>query len=370
MTEACSGGHLSIAEILLHHDSNGLLEITDESGWTPLVFASHAGRVNVVRFLLEHGANVHAVATDGRTALMVACQSGIGLEIVRQLLAAGSDLEARDRTQATALHKAAIHGVVDVLRELILHHKANLFAVDEDGNTPFDVACSRKISEVVNPMLEIYGSKLTKEYGPLASHALLITAKYSFSETRPFHPPLYPLQIRLPLGMPPLEHLRTLLQTLDTESIRNRDDSGKLPIHIACQTNAPVEILAMLVEQDPTSLQIADSSGNLPLHECCSGSVDYSSMRYLVNQGGVGTLAARNHQGALPLHVLCGSTNPSWRTVQYLIQSFPGSVSTRTHSGMAAATDSSGSTSSTLSVVCELVRAGPDVLIVPLRVRI
>jgi hypothetical protein len=172
---------------------------------------------------------------------MVACQSGIGLEIVRQLLAAGSDLEARDRSQETALHKAAIHGVVDVLRELILHHKANLFAVDEDGNTPFDVACSRKISEVVNPMLEIYGSKLTKEYGPLASHALLITAKYSFSETRPFHPPLYPLQIRLPLGMPPLEHLRTLMQTLDTESIRNRDDSGKLPIHIACQTNAPVD---------------------------------------------------------------------------------------------------------------------------------
>ena len=136
-----------------------------------------------------------------------------------------------------------------------------------------------------------------------------------------------------------------------------------------------VEILAMLVEQDPTSLQIADSSGNLPLHECCSGSVDYSSMRYLVNQGGVGTLAARNHQGALPLHVLCGSTNPSWRTVQYLIQSFPGSVSMRTHSGeypflMAAATDSSGGTSFSLSVVYELVRADPDVLIVPLRIRI
>ena len=92
---------------------------------------------------------------------------------------------------------------------------------------------------------------------------------------------------------------------------------------------------------------------------------DFTSVRYLVEQGEVGTLAARNRQGHLPLHSLCASTNPPWRTVQYLIQSYPMAVSMQTNAGeypfmMAAGEPSPAS----LSVVFELVRANPD-LVVP-----
>jgi hypothetical protein len=80
-----------------------------------------------------------------------------------------------------------------------------------------------------------------------------------------------------------------------------------------------------------------------------------------VEQGGAGTLAARNHNGALPLHNLLASTNPSLRTVQYLIQSFPGAVTVRTKEGhypfMVAACEAS---SASLSVVYELIRANPN----------
>ena len=97
----------------------------------------------------------------------------------------------------------------------------------------------------------------------------------------------------------------------------------KTAIHGAGQENAPVEVLSMLVEMDPATLQIADHhSGSLPIHLlCCSGTTpaEYCSVRYLVEQGGVGTLAARNRQGALPLHNLVASTNQAWRTVQYFV---------------------------------------------------
>ena len=158
-----------------------------------------------------------------------------------------------------------------------------------------------------------------------------------------------------------MQHWRTLLQVLEMELSGNRDDSGKLPIHVACRTNAPMEVLSVLVDLDAATLQIADHIGNLPLHDCCFGAVDSLSVRYLVEQGGVGTLAARNQLGLLPLHVLCGSTNPSLRNVQYLIQSFPSSVAMRTNAGaypfMMAAYETS---SASLSVVYELVRASPD----------
>jgi ankyrin repeat protein len=262
------------------------------------------------------------------------------------------------------LHYAVASDAIEAMRELILQHNANMSAVNQNGKTPFDVISRRTDDPVVDQFLEIYGNKMTQDHGRLALHAILGAAEYSYAGGRGFHPPLNPLQIRLPLGKLTLKHFRTLLHTLDTELIRNRDGSGKLPIHIACQNKAPVEVLALIMELDPTTLHVADHAGALPLHECCCGVVDDSSVRCLVEQGGVGTLAARNHEGALSLHVLCGSTNPSLRTVQYLIQSFPGSVVAPTNEGeypfMIAACETA---SVSLSVVYELLRANPNLVV-------
>ena len=164
-------------------------------------------------------------------------------------------------------------------------------------------------------LIECYGNKLTQQHDRLAQHAVIAAAEYSFIAEWGFELPLNPLQIHLPLGKLTLQHFHHLLSTLDPELIHNRDESGKLPIHIACQSKAPVEVLALIVEHDAATLHMADFTGALPLHECCCGFVDDSSVRFLVEHGGVGTLAVSNQEGFLPLHVLCGSINPSLRTV-------------------------------------------------------
>ena len=340
--------------MLLNHDKD-LLELTDDVGRTPLL-AINPRRVDIIRFLLDRGADVHAATKRGTTPLMIACYNQ-NLESARLWLAAGVDIEARDESQETALHSAAYRGYEE-MRELVLEHNANIFALDQNGNTPFDMACRFDF------LIGIYGRKLTQDHGCLAFHEILGNAEYTFIHIDKFHPPLKPLQqIRLPLGKLTLNYFRTLLSAIDTNLIRNRDENGKLPIHIACRNNAPVEVLAMLVENDAATLHIADNAGALPLHEICCGEVDDSSVRYLLEQGGVGTLTARTREGALPLHVLCGSTNPSLRTVQYVVQSFPGSVTARTNAGqypfVIAACDSS---TASLSVVYELVRANPDLV--------
>jgi hypothetical protein len=197
-------------------------------------------------------------------------------------------------------------------------------------------------------------------------HVILAAAKYSLDKDDEFHPPRNPLRIRLPLGKLTLQHFRMLLRSLNIESIRNHDDNGKLPIHIACQANAPVEVLSMLVEMDSATLQIADHTGALPIHSLCRSCnrAEYASVRYLVEQGGVGTLVARNRNGAMTLHILCGSTSPSLQTVQFLVQSFPGSVEAQTnveqYPFMVAASESS---SAFLSIVYELVRTIPGLVI-------
>jgi ankyrin repeat protein len=366
MWAAIAGGHLSIVEMLLNHDKD-LLEIVNLNGKTPLQIAIDYWKFEVVNLLLDRGANALATTKNGETTLSLACCQRADLRLVRRLLAAGVAVDARGEYQRTALHHAAMSCNIAVVRELIIEHNANIFAIDDNDKTPFDSA-RRDSSAGVNQdfLIECYSDKLTQEHGRLALHAVLAGAEYSFAEAYPFHPPLNPLQIRLPLGKLRFSHFRTLLHSLDVESIRNRDKTRKLPIHMACQANAPVEVLSLLTEMDPTTLQIADYSGALPIHSLCGSGTpaDYASVRFLVEQGGVGTLAARNREGALPLHVLCGSTNPSLRTVQCLIQSFPTSVAAQTTAGqysfMIAACKSS---TASLSVVYELVRTSPGVVI-------
>ena len=125
---------------------------------------------------------------------------------------------------------------------------------------------------------------MTHDHGRLALHAILGAAGYAFVENGAFHPPRKPLlEIHLPLGTLQSHHFRSLLSTFDTNLIRNRDENGKLPVHIAIQNKAPVEVLSMLVELDAATLHIADHAGALPLHECCCGYVvDDSSVRFLV----------------------------------------------------------------------------------------
>ncbi len=47
----------------------------DNFKWTPLHFAAHAGQLDVVRFLVEKGAEMDAQTTNGGTPIMRAIES-------------------------------------------------------------------------------------------------------------------------------------------------------------------------------------------------------------------------------------------------------------------------------------------------------
>ena len=137
---AIEGGHLSTLEMLLNHD-NGLLEIVNLNGKTPLLTAISSRKFGIVRFLLDRGANPLATTPDnGWTSLMYACDDDADLRLVRQLLAAGVAVEGRNEMSYTALHAAANRGNIETMRVLIAEHNANMFAAEEYGETPFDLA--------------------------------------------------------------------------------------------------------------------------------------------------------------------------------------------------------------------------------------
>lgn len=84
------------------------MESTVEEGtWTPLHQAARAGDVDMLRLLIEAGADIEARAPGGATALHHAAYFGHP-EVVRELLACGADHKAVDEAGYTPLQWARL----------------------------------------------------------------------------------------------------------------------------------------------------------------------------------------------------------------------------------------------------------------------
>jgi ankyrin repeat protein len=92
-----------------------------------------------VGLLLQVGAEPDATSAGGHTALYSVgnqCAVAGGGKVVRALVEAGADVDARDGVkQCTALHMAARRGNIEVA-EALLDCGANLEARDSVGDTP------------------------------------------------------------------------------------------------------------------------------------------------------------------------------------------------------------------------------------------
>ncbi len=78
-------GHIGVARILV--ESGAPVRKPD---WTPLHYAAFEGRVEMIRYLLDKGAEKDAIAPNGHTALMLAARGG-HVEAARVLLHEDAD---------------------------------------------------------------------------------------------------------------------------------------------------------------------------------------------------------------------------------------------------------------------------------------
>jgi ankyrin repeat protein len=112
LTVAALGGHLAIVKKLLARGA-----ALDTPGWTPLIYAATNGQIEVMRYLLDAGADINAVAPNGTTALMMAVRGGHAAA-VDLLLSRGADVNKRNDSGATALAWARRGGFEDIEKVL------------------------------------------------------------------------------------------------------------------------------------------------------------------------------------------------------------------------------------------------------------
>lgn len=91
--EAVENGNSQKVQDLLYKGVDA--ETKNEKGWTPLIAASQAGNINIVRLLLEIGkANVNTKDNNNRTALSWALEGG-HYDVVRALFEKGASMDCK-----------------------------------------------------------------------------------------------------------------------------------------------------------------------------------------------------------------------------------------------------------------------------------
>jgi uncharacterized protein len=154
--EASALGDLETVRRLVSGDQS-LVNAFAADGFYPLGLAAYFGHPAIVEFLLKNGADVKLAARNAQevTALHAGASRG-GAEIVKMLLEAGADPNVKQERGFVPLHSAAANGNVAVV-ELLLKHGAHAGAKADDGKTPADMAAEAGHKDLVERLRKAIG---------------------------------------------------------------------------------------------------------------------------------------------------------------------------------------------------------------------
>jgi ankyrin repeat protein len=141
-------------------------------GWTPLMMAVITDRLDLVKFLVENGADIETTNEVNLTALTIASEKG-HLDIVKYLVKNGADLNKEGKYGYSAL-MFATEGHLEIIKYLV-KNGADINKEDKNGYSALIFASAEGRLEIVKYLVE-NGADLNKE-GKDGLSALIIASQ-------------------------------------------------------------------------------------------------------------------------------------------------------------------------------------------------
>ncbi|KAJ4448880.1 hypothetical protein ANN_00271 [Periplaneta americana] len=165
--QCCIDDNEEMMKLLIEYGAN--VNAEDSEKWTPLHAAATCGHLHLVRYLISRGSNLLAVNADGNMPYDI-CEDEAALDYIEgemarrgvtqelidetraatelqmlrdlhQLAAEGGDLETYDHQGATPLHIAAANGYLRVVEFLLDHNVATNVKDNDDWQPVHAAAC-------------------------------------------------------------------------------------------------------------------------------------------------------------------------------------------------------------------------------------
>ncbi|KAI5608253.1 ankyrin repeat family A protein 2 isoform X1 [Silurus asotus] len=165
---AAAHGQIAVVEFLLQTlaaqgemiylasriEQEAAINLQDEEGFTPLMWAAAHGQIAVVEFLLQTGADPHILAKGRESALSLACSKGY-TDIVRMLIECGVNVNEYDWNGGAPI-LYAVHGNHVRCVEILLENGADPTMESDSGFNAMDMAVAmghRHVQQVMEAHL-------------------------------------------------------------------------------------------------------------------------------------------------------------------------------------------------------------------------
>ncbi|XP_041455110.1 protein phosphatase 1 regulatory inhibitor subunit 16B-like isoform X2 [Lytechinus variegatus] len=177
--QSCIDNNEAMMRILVEKGAD--VNVTDRELWTPLHAASTCGHKHLAHFLIQKGAHLLAINSDGNMPYDI-CEDEETLDYIESQMATqgitqeqidelreivpnqmlqgmqeiyknGGDLEIRDNVGATPLHIAVANGYEKVVQYL-LSHNVDYAARDNDGWQPIHAAVCWAQTDIITMLVE------------------------------------------------------------------------------------------------------------------------------------------------------------------------------------------------------------------------
>ncbi|XP_041907331.1 ankyrin repeat domain-containing protein 16 [Corvus kubaryi] len=175
--EAASMGHWECVSFLLEMGAS--VDCLKKADWTPLMMACTRKNLEVIKTLVEHGANPLLRNKDGWNCFHVASREGHP-EVLQYLLDVSPGCwDTESTTGRTPLHTAAMHGCAQVVELLLERCRYKPDSRDSCGVTPFMDALQNGHIGIARLLLEKHQACPTAvdALGAQALHRAAVTAQ-------------------------------------------------------------------------------------------------------------------------------------------------------------------------------------------------
>ena len=160
LINACSLNLLETVKVLV--GAGASMKKRGLHGYTPIITASSHGNTDIVKFLIEKGADItsktDAKSNKGYNSLMLACFNG-HIETVEILIDRGSDLDEIDPGGNTSMHISLVQNNTSIV-ELLIQKGARVNFRNSDGISPLMLATALEKLDVVEMLIKEGGATI------------------------------------------------------------------------------------------------------------------------------------------------------------------------------------------------------------------
>jgi ankyrin repeat protein len=273
---ACYGGQMEMVKFLIAHGAQ--VDAKSQGGSTPLVEAVAQNNVQISQYLVDHGADVNSKDEDGKTPLFWAAERGHA-EATNFLIANGADVNAKMSDGTTPLQAALDQGetaTADILKA------AGAGASGSSSSSSSGGISSDEADEFYEAAKD---GDFTKVKAMMARNPKFVNAREPFLSLAPLHGACYGGQF---------EMVKYLIE--NGAEVDARSDGGSTPLVEAVAQNN-VQISKYLVAHG-ADVNSKDSDGKTPLFWAAErGHVD--ATKFLIAKGA--DVNAKMNDGTTPL---------------------------------------------------------------------